>query len=329
MNSQKIEYKWSRLGLLLLGLLLAGCGDNATAVVATTPTAITTPTISAVATATPASLPAVIVVVAPTTSAPAPVGATTVANSNRALGAETEAKARAEAEGVVRQFVEAANRGDAKAVANSFAPNARFDSIGRIYQGREQIMQRFLEPEVLALGGRYEIVGVSWEGEAVTFEFNFRAGSLYEHFTYRCLVRNGQLQEVVGRYVAAQATTTPTPAVRASASPSSTGQIVLDPAVSCYVEAVNARNLEGLVNCFASDGVVVDVTRQIKGQEAIRTWARNEVIGGKLEVLENQPGPGRNKLLVKWSPAGSQSWKAWYSFEFKEGKLTSADLQYA
>jgi hypothetical protein len=61
-------------------------------------------------------------------------------------------------------------------------------------------MSRFLGPEVIAIGGQYELLGVQHEPDAVTVEYNFRAGSLFEHFTYRCTVRDGLIQDCVGRY---------------------------------------------------------------------------------------------------------------------------------
>lgn len=98
--------------------------------------------------------------------------------------------------------MEAANRGDVEGVRAAFAPDARFDSIGRIYAGREEVVDRFLVPEVIDIGGRYEILDVRREPDgAATFEFDFRAGSLYEHFAYRIVAQDGEIQDVVGRYV--------------------------------------------------------------------------------------------------------------------------------
>ena len=107
-----------------------------------------------------------------------------------------------EAEATVRHFVDVVNRGDVTAVANTFAVNARFDSVGRLYQGRDQIMNRFLIPEFINLGGHYDILRVHHDPDAVTFEFHFTTrGGGSEHFTYRCIVRDRQIQDAVGRYV--------------------------------------------------------------------------------------------------------------------------------
>nr|WP_275983984.1 nuclear transport factor 2 family protein [Paenibacillus hamazuiensis] len=96
-----------------------------------------------------------------------------------------------------------------------------------------------------------------------------------------------------------------------------------------YVEAVNSNDLDALVESFAENAVIVDVSRHITGQTAIREWAKNEVMGGKLEVLESTPAAHGVKLLVHWAPRGSDGWKAYYTFEFKDGKIVHADLQYA
>ncbi len=234
----------------------------------------------------------------------------------------------------MRQFVDAANRGDVQGVANTFAPTAHFDSIGRIYDGRDQIMDRFLVPEVINLGGQYEIVNVQHEPDAVTFEFNFQAGSLREHFTYRAVVRDNQIQDVVGRYVTNSPASSPpasTPAsTPAPSATTSTGAPAAVPAAAqCYMDAVNAQNLDGLVGCFAPDGVVIDVNRRIAGADAIRTWANNEVIGGTLEVIESEPQNNGVRLLVHWAPRGSNGWKAYYTFTDQGDRITQADLQYA
>ncbi|MGV9378199.1 nuclear transport factor 2 family protein [Nonomuraea sp. NPDC003707] len=100
--------------------------------------------------------------------------------------------------------------------------------------------------------------------------------------------------------------------------------------VRAYVDAVNARDLDALVVAFASDGVVVDVTRPIRGHDAIREWARAEVIGGTLKVVSiAERRSNGQKLLVHWAPAGSGGWRAHYDFTVSDGRIVRADLQYA
>ena len=102
------------------------------------------------------------------------------------------------------------------------------------------------------------------------------------------------------------------------------------PAAQAYVDAVNRRDLDGLVNAFHTDGRIVDVSRTITGQDAIRAWARNEVIGGSLQVLEVvERRPTGQKLLVRWAPTGSDGWLAHYDFTSDDGRIRVANLQYA
>ncbi|MFG1819531.1 nuclear transport factor 2 family protein [Kribbella sp. NPDC049174] len=102
------------------------------------------------------------------------------------------------------------------------------------------------------------------------------------------------------------------------------------PAAQAYVDAVARRDLEGLVNAFHPDGRIVDVSRTIAGHDAIRTWARNEVIGGTLQVLKIvERRPDGQKLLVHWAPAGSDGWRAHYDFTVRGERVSVAELQYA
>jgi hypothetical protein len=100
-------------------------------------------------------------------------------------------------------------------------------------------------------------------------------------------------------------------------------------AAQAYVDAVNSADLDALVRAFAPQGQVLDVSRPIRGRDAIRTWARNEVIGGRLKVLSVTAMPGGQDLLVHWAPAGSDGWRAHYRFTMTADGITLADLQYA
>lgn len=108
---------------------------------------------------------------------------------------------RAAAPELAQRFVEAANAGDSAAVAATFAEDARFDSVGRIYPSRRDIMDRFLDPEVIDAGGRYEVTGARWNGERyrVDYTFTTRSGAR-EVFYYEFLVRDGLIRDVIGRY---------------------------------------------------------------------------------------------------------------------------------
>jgi hypothetical protein len=100
--------------------------------------------------------------------------------------------------------------------------------------------------------------------------------------------------------------------------------------VTCYLDAVNARNLSALTDCFAPNGVVVDVSRRIAGKDAISAWAKAEVIGGKIELLSIEADAnGVYRCLVHWAPAGSSGWRARYTFTLRDGRIVLADLQYA
>jgi len=117
--------------------------------------------------------------------------------------------------------------------------------------------------------------------------------------------------------------------VPAEPAPSS-GTPTTSPIGQRYVDAVNNESLDELVESFARDGVVVDVSRRIAGHDAIRTWAEREVIGGTLTVLDiaEQRADGQ-RLLVHWAPAGSDGWNAYYDFTYPGDRITVVDLQYA
>lgn len=102
----------------------------------------------------------------------------------------------------------------------------------------------------------------------------------------------------------------------------------VDPAIGCYFDALG-KDAKALAGCFAPDGFIVDVSRRIEGPDAIERWAAREVIGGRLDLLAVEARPDGQRLLVHWAPKGSAGWRAWYGFVVRDGRILSADLQYA
>jgi len=123
-------------------------------------------------------------------------------------------------------------------------------------------------------------------------------------------------------------TTVQSPSTSKMSTSPNTANTIPEPA-RCYIDAVNANNVDALVGCFAPNGVIVDVDRRITGADAIRAWANNEVMGGKLRVLQSTATSTGVKLLVHWAPKGSAGWQANYTFDDQNGQITQADLQYA
>ena len=121
---------------------------------------------------------------------------------------------------------------------------------------------------------------------------------------------------------------TPTDAHPAPGEVPSASTVLAAPAAQ-YVDAVNNDDLDAMVAAFAPDAEVVDVGRHIRGQDAIRTWAHDEVSGGTLQVLAVTPMQGGQDLLVKFAPAGSSGFRAHYRFTMNAVAVTRADLRYA
>ncbi len=119
-------------------------------------------------------------------------------------------------------------------------------------------------------------------------------------------------------------TTSPVPTSASAPSP------VLLPGAQVYLDAVNAGNLDALVAAFAPDAEIIDVSRRIRGRDAIRAWADNEVIGGALRVDGvTALGPGAQRLRVHWAPSGSGGFAADYTLTTRDDQIVLAELQYA
>jgi hypothetical protein len=135
-----------------------------------------------------------------------------------------------------------------------------------------------------------------------------------------------------GGNAAPSLSTAPPPAGTAGSPPEATGLSAGDPvgpAGRAYVDAVNNEDPDALVAAFAENGTVVDVSRRITGRAAIRAWAENEVIGGRLQIVTVSPMAGGQDLLVHWAPEGSAGWRAHYRFTYSGDHIAVADLQYA
>jgi hypothetical protein len=110
-----------------------------------------------------------------------------------------------------------------------------------------------------------------------------------------------------------------------------TTDLTLPASVRCFRNAVNDAALDAFLNCFAPRGVVIDVSRRFAGKAAIRTWASNEFIGGRLTIIRRVARP-RNPngltLLVRFAPGGSGGFLAHYRFVTRNAKLVLVDMQY-
>jgi hypothetical protein len=124
------------------------------------------------------------------------------------------------------------------------------------------------------------------------------------------------------------ATTAPASSAPVTSPADVAGQLL--PAVAAYVDAVNGKNLDALVDAFAPNGEVVDVGRRFAGRAAIRGWADREVIGGTLTVTGvAEQRTGYQRLLVRFAPGGTGGFAAYYAFTVDHGAITRADLTYA
>jgi hypothetical protein len=123
----------------------------------------------------------------------------------------------------------------------------------------------------------------------------------------------------------------PTPASGGNhmSTEASTVYATLHPAARRYVDAVNHDDLDGIVAAFQPDATIVDVGRKITGADAIRTWARNEVIGGRLTLLDNTPRRDGTRMLVTFAPSKVSGFHAYYDFSFRDDRISAADLRYA
>ncbi len=101
-------------------------------------------------------------------------------------------------------------------------------------------------------------------------------------------------------------------------------------AVACYFDMVAAKDLEKFSACFDVNAVIIDVSREIKGREAIRVWAKNEVIGGKYTILEVKEIKDGASILLRFAPNGvGDGFRARYVVTWKNNKIVKMDLQYA
>ncbi|MFG3437447.1 nuclear transport factor 2 family protein [Nonomuraea sp. NPDC047897] len=119
-----------------------------------------------------------------------------------------------------------------------------------------------------------------------------------------------------------------TDAVQPLPSPT-TSRGPLDPAAQRYLDAVTAKDTDALAAAFAPQALVVDVGREIRGRNAIRQWAANEVIGGRYTLLEHTPRAGGVTMLVRFQPGGVGGFRAHYHFDISDGLITKATLEYA
>lgn len=101
----------------------------------------------------------------------------------------------------------------------------------------------------------------------------------------------------------------------------------LPPAITCYQNGVNAKDIDAYMACFTDEAVMVDVSRTFVGYDAIKAWALREVLpaGDTFRfraILEADKGYAKTE--VNWL-----SWIVHYSYWWNEsGKITRMSLQY-
>ncbi len=106
-------------------------------------------------------------------------------------------------------------------------------------------------------------------------------------------------------------------------------KVELPEQAQCYFDAVAAKDAEAVGACFADDGWILDVDREIRGRDAIVRWAAAEVIGGTYVLHEVTPGKDGVQILLTFTPPGAAAgFKANYVISVRDG-IASMVLSYA
>ena len=71
-----------------------------------------------------------------------------------------------------------------------------------------------------------------------------------------------------------------------------TTQLSLDPAIAAHIAAINSFDLNAVMDTFADDALVNDVSREFWGHDQIRAWIAKEMVGDHvtlepIEVMDN------------------------------------------
>ncbi|MGA4800734.1 nuclear transport factor 2 family protein [Streptomyces lavendulocolor] len=104
----------------------------------------------------------------------------------------------------------------------------------------------------------------------------------------------------------------------------------LAPAVRAYVDAVDDGDADALAAAFHEDGTVTDTGRRFEGRDAIRAWAADEVIGGRVTVLGNTPTGDGSTVLLRFDPEGMLAgFRARYAFTVEDGLIRRVSMSYA
>ncbi|MFI7386463.1 nuclear transport factor 2 family protein [Streptomyces sp. NPDC049813] len=109
------------------------------------------------------------------------------------------------------------------------------------------------------------------------------------------------------------------------------GSSAKNPVAQRYVDAVAAEDVDALAAAFHEDAVLHEPGRTFRGRDAIRAWAADEVIGGRLTVLDTTPKRGGTTLLLRFAHKGESGdgFRATYEFTERAGLIGQLDLAYA
>jgi len=113
-------------------------------------------------------------------------------------------------------------------------------------------------------------------------------------------------------------------------------ELKLPPAISQYLRAVNSGDIDGFPSLFADDALVKDVERTIRGRDAIRKWARQDIFGvqARFEVVKVAGSNGSTVLTVKIDGTFDRSGLPDpllmdHSFGIADGKITELKVTFA
>lgn len=71
-----------------------------------------------------------------------------------------------------------------------------------------------------------------------------------------------------------------------------TESLMLHPAIAAHIAAINQFDIDAIMDTFAEDALVNDVSREFWGSDRIRAWVAKEMVGDRvtlspIEVVDN------------------------------------------